>query len=100
MLVLVIHEGKVMFEGRRPAAGPVAHSVLAALLPEPCSHHVLHGDVIVVSMRGAFTAAVTQKYGFVALVAQTQFTHGELQLPDGAGLRPPSSFSPSGLALA
>lgn len=99
MLVLVIHEGKVVFKRRGPAAGAVAHFVLAALLPEPRSHHVLHGDVIVVSMRYAFTAAVTQKYRFIALVTEAQFAHGELQLSDGAGLGPPSSLSPSGLAL-
>ena len=96
---LIVQEGKVLLESDGPAAGPVAHLVLAALLPEARLRHVLHGDVVVVPVRRAFAAAVAQQHRLVALVAETQFAHGQLQLPDGAGLRPPGSFSPSGLVV-
>lgn len=96
---LVVQEGKVLFECSRPAAGSVADLVLAALLPEACPHHVLHGDVVVVPVRRAFAAAVAQQHRLIAVIAKTQFTYGQLQLPQGAGLRPPGSFSPTGLLL-
>lgn len=97
---LVVQEGKVLFECSGPAAGPVADLVLAAFLHEARPYHVLHGDVVVVPVGRAFAAAVAQQHRLVAVIAETQFTHGELQLPQGAGLRPPGSFSPSGLLLA
>lgn len=96
---LVVQEGKFLFESGGSAAGPVANFVPAVLLPEACPHHVLHGDVVVVPVGGAFAAAVAQQHRLVALIAETQFTHGQLQLPQRAGLRPPGSFSPSGLVL-
>lgn len=96
---LVVQEGKVLFESGRPAAGPVADLVLAALLPEARPHHVLHGDVVVVPVGHAFAAAVAQQHRLIAIIAETQFTHSQLQLPQGAGLRPPRSFSPTGLLL-
>lgn len=96
---LVVQEGKFLFVRRRPAAGPVADLVLAALLPEARPRHVLHGDVIVLSVGRAFAAAVAQQDGLVAVVAQTQFAHCQLQLPQRAGLWPPGPFSPPGLRL-
>lgn len=97
---LVVQEGKVLFERGGSAAGPFADFVLAALLPEARPHHVLHGDVVVVPVGRALAAAVAQQHRLVALVAETQFAHCQLQLPQRAGLRPAGSFSPSGLVLA
>lgn len=94
---IVVQEGEVFFERGGPAAGPVADLVLAALLGETRLHHVLHGDVVVVPLRRALAAAVAQHDGLVALVAQTQFAHRQLQLPQGTGPGPPRSFSPAGL---
>lgn len=96
---LVVQEGNVLFERGGPAAGPIANLVLAALLREASPHHVLHGDVVVVPLGRAFAAAVAQQHRLVALIAKTQFTHGQLQLPQGAGLRLPGSFSPSGMLV-
>lgn len=96
---VVVQEGEVLFEGGRPAAGPVADLVLAAPLLEARLHHVLHGDVVVVPVGRALAAAVAQQHRLVAVIAETQFAHGQLQLPQGAGLGPPGSFSPSGLLL-
>lgn len=97
--VLVVQEGKVLFEGGRSAAGPIADLVLAFLLLEDHPHHVLRGDVVVLPVGRAFAAAVVQLHRLVALKAETQFTHSQLQLPHGARLRPPGSFSPSGQLL-
>lgn len=97
---LVVQEGKFLFVRRRSAAGPVADLILAALLPEPRPRHVLHGDVIVLPMGRAFAAAVAQQNGLVAVVAEAQFAHCQLQLPQRAGLWPPGPFSPPGLRLA
>lgn len=99
VVAFVIQEGKVLFKCSRPAAGPRAHFVLAALLPEHHLPHVLHGDVVVVPLRLAVARAVVQQHGLVALVAETQFAHCQLQLPQRAGLRPAGSFSPSGRVL-
>lgn len=94
---VVVQEGEVFLEGRGPTARPVADLVLAALLGETAQHHVLHGDVIVVPLRRALAAAVAQHDGLVALVAQTQLAHRQLQLPQGTRPGPAGSFSPAGL---
>lgn len=94
---VVVQEGEVFFERRGPTAWAVADLVPAALLGETALHHVLHGDVVVVPLRRALAAAVAQHDGLVALVAQTEFAHRQLQLPQGARPGPPGSFSPTGL---
>lgn len=94
---VVVQEGKVLLERRRPAAGPVTDLVRAALLLEARPPHVVHGDVVVVPLCRALAAAVAQQYRLVALVAETQFAHGQLQLPDGAEPGRPGSSSPTGL---
>lgn len=99
ILALVVQEGKFLFIGRRPAAGPVADLILPALLPEPRPRHVLHGDVIVLPMGRALAAAVAQQNSLVAVVAEAQLAHRQLQLPQRAGLGPPGPFSPPGLRL-
>lgn len=91
----VVQEGKVLFESYWPAAGSIADSVLAALHSEDFPSHVLHGDVIVLPVRHAFAAAIAQQHCLIAVIAQTQFAYGQLQLPYGAGLRPAGPFSPS-----
>lgn len=97
---VVVQEGKVFFKSRWPAAGPIADLVLSALLLEaPSKHHVPHGDVIIVPLGCAFAAAVAQQHCLIAVIAKTQFTHSQLQLPYGAGFRPAGSFSPTGLLL-
>lgn len=93
----VVQEGEVLLECNRPAAGAFAN--LTAPL-EACSHHVVHSDVVVVTVFCAFAAAVVQHHRLIAFIAETQFTHSHLQLLQNAGLRAPGSFSPSGLALA
>lgn len=100
MEVLVVLEGKLFFISDGPAAGPVADLVLAALLFEACPHHVIHGEVVVLPVFQAFPAAVAQQQRLVAVIAETQFTYGQLQLPQRAGLGPPRSFSPSRLVLS
>lgn len=96
----VVQEGKVLLERGRPAAWSVTDLVLTAFLPEARPHHVLHGDVVVVPVGCALAAAVTQQHRLVAVVAESQFANGQLQLPQGAGLRPAGSFSPSGLLVS
>lgn len=96
---LVVQEGKFLFESCGPAAGPLAHPVFATLLPEARPHHVLHGDVIALLMLCALAAAVAQQHRLVTVIAEAQFAHGQLQLPQRAELRLPGSFSPPGLLL-
>lgn len=96
---LVVQERKFLFVRRRPAAGPVADLILAALFLEPRPRHVLHGDVIVLPVGRAFAAAVAQQNSLVAVVSEAQFANCQLQLPQRARLWPPGPFSPPRLRL-
>ena len=96
---IVVQEGHVLLVGDGPAAGAVAHFVLAALLAEARAPHALQGDVVVAPVVQAFATAVAEQQGLIALVAQAQLAHRQLHLPQGAGLGSPGPLSPSGLVL-
>lgn len=94
---IVVQEGKFLFECGWPAAGPVADLVVKALPLEDGPLYVFHANVVIVPVSCARAAAVVQQQCLIAVVTETQLTHSQLHLTQGAEVLPPGSLSPPGL---